>query len=179
MKRFFSLLEVSIGLALTAILVTTLFSSFRHLMKKGAMMENTRAQLHGEHLLNLRLNQIFEAVSGKIFLGPHDDAKGDAFFFTFDNGTDPEPEYCGKIRGVLFATKDKKSSICIRLNDKREERFIENITNFSVELFHPDEQQWQDFWKKSHKTPMVRIKIDDKAFSYILPRIDQRVNYSK
>ncbi len=139
-------------------------------MKSGVQIEKARAEMHGEHLLDLRLHQIFEKLTKKIYVAPHDDAIGNALYFLFDNGIDPDPYFSGQVNGVLFASKENRSSLCVRLNDQREEVFVTDIDHFSIQVFHPDTGKWQSEWMHGHFPPMVRIKINEKVYSYIIPK---------
>jgi len=179
MKRPLSLLEVAIGLALTAILLTALFSSFRQIIQSGVKVEAARTEMHGWHLLDLRLNQIFESLSdGKLFYtSGHNKARGEALYFTFNNGLEQNPEFCGEMDGVLYASNEKNPSLCLLLKDQREEIFIDQIDHLSFQFFDPQDNEWHSSWNKKTLPPMTRIKIDDRVYSYILPKVEHKVIY--
>lgn len=179
MKRPLSLLEVSIGLTLTAILLTTLFSSFHQLMKTGVRIETVRSEMHTKHLMQLRLNQIFESVSdGKLFYtDAHGKAHGEALYFTFNNGVDQDPAFCGEIDAVLFASKEKKPKISLLLKDQRLENFADDITDFSFAFFDPEQKKWLPTWNKKVLPPMLAISLDQITYTFNLPKANQKVIY--
>lgn len=148
-------------------------------MTSGVQIETVRSEMHGKHLLQLRLNQIFESISPNelFYTDTHHQGHGTALYFTFNNGVDHDPEFCGEIDGVLFVTPEIRPKICLLLKDRREEIFLENIKNFSLQFFDQKEKIWVADWKEKTLPPMLRIQIDDKVYSYILPRAQREVSY--
>ncbi|NGX47492.1 MAG: hypothetical protein K1000chlam3_00866 [Chlamydiae bacterium] len=178
MKRPLSLLEVCIGLALTAILLTTLFSGFRHLMKNGAKMGEVRHQLHPYFVMQMRLNQIFESITeeGLFYTDIHEKANGKALYFTFQNGVDPDPQFCGEIEGVLYCSKEKE--MILELKDERSEIFLTEVSSFKMKFYDPKENKWVGKWGKNFLPPLIKIHIGEKEYSYLLPRATREAKFS-
>lgn len=181
MKRPLSLIEVTIGLTLTAILLTALFSSFRHLMQTGVQIEIAQAQLHPSHLFELRITRMFESLSKpNLFYTMRDDrALGNALFFSFDNGLDKDPEYCGELDALLFVSNEKNHPLCLLLKGQKKEIFFDKIDQSSFQFFNPKKNDWETNWKNPFLPPMIKITLNEKTYSFVLPHADHRVTYHK
>lgn len=180
-KRPISLVEVMIGIALTALLLTVLFSSFRELMQMNSQMAKMRQDKQWEYVLNVRLNQIFEGVrSDALFMTePYRDISPKALHFVFDHGLDSDPKFCRELEGFLFVNKDNE--LCLILQSKegkeREEVFAKNCSNYSMQFFDPLSKKWKDQWDLNYLPPIVKISIASKHFQFVLPHANRMVLY--
>ncbi len=181
MKRPLALLEVMIGLSLTAILLTTLFSNFRHLIQTNAEMKVLHQEKHWEYVTNLRLNQIFQSISedANFTSGPHEDIYDKALRFTFNNGIDPDPNFCQEVEGTLLI---KKENFCLiiepKVGEAREEVFLEGVSELSIEYLDPQNGSWLKEWEKDSLPAMVKITIYKKEFTFTLPHANRMAVYS-
>ncbi len=182
MKRPFSLLEIIIGLALTTILLTSLFSSFRHLTQTEAMIEKIENQKHWEFVTQLRLNRIFENVpSHSVFsIEPYGDKIKHALHFTFDNGIDPDPQFC-QVQEVYLGLTDHQT-FCLFIEPKlgaaRKEIFLRDVSHFKMEFFDPKEKLWLREWDKDYLPPLVKISLADREFFFVIPHANRMVEYA-
>jgi len=162
MKRPLSLLEVVIALALTTILLTSLFTIYRHLIQSKTQVETARSQLHWQFLTQTRLNQAFETVQEcSIFY-----SNGSMLFFKFDNGIDPDPQFCGTHVGE-FGLDNKK--LIFKIND-RVEIFHTNINHFEMKFFDPKKKEWVEGWMNSILPSLIHLKIDGHEFFFNIPQ---------
>ncbi len=178
MKRPFSLLEVCIGLALTAILLSSLFSGFRYLMQTGAKTAELRSSLHPYFVMQMRMNQIFQSIpeDGLFYTDAHEKAKGMALYFIFQNGADPDPQFCGAVEGALYCNRDDE--LILELNDKRVETLLTKASPFTMAFFDPKEKAWVEKWKKDFLPPFFKVLIGKKEYSFLLPRANREADYT-
>lgn len=175
-KKTFSLLEISIGLALTTILVSTLFSSFRQLLSVGAIMEKVRHDLHPFFIFQLRCTQIFEKIlPHSFFTASHVEAKEKALYFIFQNGADIDPYYCGEVEGALFLNKE--GEVLLKIKNERVETLFTNIDSFHMQFFDPKEKRWIAEWKKDCLPPLITLEIQGKKYSFFLPKAMEEIPY--
>lgn len=181
MKHPLSLLEVVIGMALTAILLTTLFSSFRRIALSNQEIQKIYHATHWESVAYLRLTQIFETLEeekGKYFLytGPHPQSNQDALHLIFDNGIDPNPDFCGIIQGSLIWDKD--NNLTLITENIRKEVFLKGVKEMELRFFDPKKRDWVDHWHNERLPPMVRLTVNEKSFYFTLPRARRLIEVS-
>lgn len=180
-KRPLSLLEVMIGLVLSTILLTALFSSFRELMQKKAELAKMHGEKHWEYVTEVRLNQIFEAINSESIFRtePYRDIAPQSLHFTFNNGVDSDPKFCQQLEGYLFVNHEKEFCLMIESKEgkQRKEVFLKNGSNFSIQFFDPAEKKWLLAWDQNFLPPFVKISISGKVFEFILPHADRTVIY--
>ena len=171
-KRFLSLLEVSIGLALTALLLTSLFSSFRHLIQANVKIQNAHNERHWTFITQLRLGQIFETL---------EDAHEEKNFFmhdrgirfVFNNGVDREANFCEKIQGVLLCEENCFCLVLIGHDGKtRKEIFKKNVQELHFR-FYDLNHGWVTEWTQKDLPPIIQIQVEKESFYFSIPKADQ------
>ncbi|NGX38575.1 MAG: hypothetical protein K1000chlam2_01749 [Chlamydiae bacterium] len=169
-KHPLSLLEVTIGLALTAILLTALFSSYRHLVQTNHRIKTVREEKHWEYVTHLRLNQIFENLQeGTLF------TQDQTLHFFFNNGIDSHPEYCGDIEGTL-SVEDKTFQLVLK--DTRKEVFLKKAKNFSMQFFDTKKKELVSEWNEEYLPPIIFLHISGKTFTFLIPNASKEINYT-
>ncbi|MBS0629581.1 MAG: hypothetical protein JSS30_05075 [Verrucomicrobia bacterium] len=180
-KRTLSLIEVMLGLLLATILITTLFSSFRELMLTHTKLAKMHQEKHWEYVLNVRLNQIFEAIrSDALFTTePYRDITPSALHFFFNNGIDSEPKFCQELEGYLFQNKEKELCLVLQSKDgsERKEVFVKNGKDYKLEFFDPLTKKWTTDWSQTLLPPIVQLNICGKTFRFVLPHGNRMVQY--
>lgn len=146
-------------------------------MKYGAKLSKVRHEIHPHFVFQIRMNQIFENIpqNGLFYTDTHEDAKGSALYFTFRNGVDPDPNYCGEIEGVLYKNRDDE--LVLKLKNERVETFLKKIKSFEMEFFDPKENTTTKTWNKDSFPPIVYFFVDGKKFSFLLPKAIREVKY--
>ena len=165
-----------IGLALTAILLTTLFTCFRELMQTRSQLAKIRQEKHWEYVLNVRLGQIFEAVHpGGVFVTE----SPMTLHFVFDNGLDPDPKFCNEQEGFLCLNQEKEFCLTIQSKDGKERKdiFAKNCANCSIHFFDPVSKKWKEEWNFNYLPPIVKIAVSDKEFQFVLPHGTRMITY--
>lgn len=179
-KRPLTLLEVAIGLALTAILLTTLFSSFRQMIQINSQVRMLSESLHPHFVMRLRLNQVF----GRIYPGDKltlekDRGDGSAFKFQFNNGIDHSTDFAGEVEGQLLLDDKKQFCLLLKKKDKeRKEVLLQGVRDVCFEVFDPAKKSWEsELDEKQPLPPMVRFGIDGREYTLFLPRTEHKVGY--
>lgn len=174
-RRNLSLLEVSIGLALTAILLTALFSSYRQIIQTNLYVQKAREEIHSRAVVQLRLREIFESIVEKEF---YSDADKSTLFFTYDNGIDPDPAFCKELKGTLFFN-DKGELVLLSENKggkSREEILFEK--KGTIHFFDPEAKEFLLEWKKDYLPPFLKITTDKTSFTFFLPKANRKALYT-
>jgi len=173
-KRPLSLLEVTIGLTLTAILLTALFSSFRQIIQTNVKLQKARNEMHGYFVLQMRLSQVFESVQNSRLQGSET-----SIHFSFDNGIDPEPEFCQKV-AALFVANEKELSLKLqsKTGKERKEIFLKSPKSLSFSYFDPKEKTWVKKWNNKTLPPQIKIEMGKEKWTFLLPRANQKIVYS-
>lgn len=171
MKRPLSLLEVAIGMALTAILLTALFSTFRQLVQTNASVQKIRNERHWTYVTHLRLGQIFETTTD-IRL-----TDSNTLIVLFNNGIDPEPAFCGQLGSTLFIKDDKLTFKMASPKGTRFEPLCDNVKDLSFSFYDTKAKKWVNEWKGGPLCAAIAVTINDETFSYTLPHAERRVIY--
>jgi hypothetical protein len=167
-KRALSLLEIIIALALTAILVSVLFSFYRQSSVISLQLEQAKQKILSQEMFQERMAQVFnqvhlEAEKGDLplytsFFG---DADGAVLNVSYDNGVDHQPEFCDTIKGMLYL--NHKKEICFLMKSKenlsRTEVFFDGVNELKFHFFDLEEKEWTSLWPKEKKTLPAMIKM--------------------
>jgi hypothetical protein len=142
------LLEILIGLSLTAILLTFLFSFFVESARIEKKLDTARMAINARNHLQIRLQTLFTSI---------DREGSDSFFYTkqlekepsnsliirFNNGIDPSPLFSGAILGRLYIDSKKNLSLACWPLEKnkpkswRKEVLLSNVESFEFEFLGP------------------------------------------
>lgn len=173
MKRPLSLLEVVIGLALASILLTALFSSYRHLTQNHLKITLAKEELHPQFVMQLRLNQIFERLKEDEPIATKEDplSQGKALQFTIKNGVDPDPSCLGDVECKIFLNREK--SFVLHLNN-REEVFLKNIHTFSMRFYDSQRNEWSPIWEKGIPS-IIQLRLNEQPFTFFISKANQEV----
>lgn len=166
-RRPLTLLEVVIGFALTAILLTFLFSSFRHMADLGMRVQKGREAVHARALVQLRLSQLFECLIQQdkkvsFYTDEHPESTTGALYFSFDNRLDHDPKFCSEMQGILFLNGKKQLCLSIGSNEhERKEILYTGASQLSFQFFNSKNKEWQANWDKEEIPSVIRFKIDN------------------
>jgi hypothetical protein len=184
-KRFFSLIEVIITLFLSALIITSLFSFFKNVMKIENDIEKAKKIAFQNENLHIRLTQIFfEIKSSDLYLDENNE-----LYFIFDNGIDKIAKYSNKVFAKL-AIKDNNLTLFISnkyIDEKnkniREEILFKNVKNLEYKFlakkdeklkvkkdFASNDLYWHYQWPKDFKKmPIcIYIKINDLKYNFFI-----------
>lgn len=170
-----------IGLVLTAILITTLFSSFRQMIQLNHQVHTVSEQMHPLCVMQLRMSFVFEQIypEDSLTLVAHKHAPS-TFRFTFNNRLDQDPRFIGLVEGELVL--DEKQQLCLVLQKEghqRKEVLLCGAKAVCFEVFDPETGTWQtEYAKNAPLPPMVRFQVDGQTYPFFLPRAEYKVVYS-
>jgi len=170
-KRPLSLLELVIGLSLTAILLSSLFTTFRNIAKESAQVQRIHGKSHEKAILQLRLQQIFNSLSKKsgILLVEN------SLFFFYENPYDLETAFCGLVKGDLQLVG---SNLLLHFTGKdgarREQKLFENVSDIRWEFYDIKTKKWSDSLKKKRVPLQVKLHLtltdkQEQLFIFQLP----------
>lgn len=115
-----------IALALTAILLTFLFSFFVESAKIEKKLETARVAISNRSHLQTRLQTVFSAIdrsTSEIFYTKQFEKEKSVSLITiFNNGIDPDPAYSGSVTGRIFIDPEKNLCLATWPLDKSKNR---------------------------------------------------------
>lgn len=118
-KAAFSLVEVIVSLTLFAIVLTAIFSLYKHNALYLNELSRARKASDTLHIAQTRLSQIFSNLTfhkNRIFYTSRQslaETKNPSLVFTFDNGVDANNHFANSVFGKLFL--DDKKRLCLVL----------------------------------------------------------------
>lgn len=184
-KAAFSLVEVIVSLTLFAIVLTAIFSLYKHNSLYLNELSRARKATDALHIAQTRLSQIFtnlEMRKNRIFYTSKEssqETKNPSLVFTFDNGIDADNHFANALLGKLFL--DEKKRLCLVLwPDKekfpheektmRKEVLLENIESCQISFWAKSSQidekdldgpfVWVNEWLQEYKSMPAIIKIE-------------------
>lgn len=150
-----------IALSLMGIIASVLFSYWRDLNMKNHQIEQVKVAFFKRETLQLRLSEIFSSLTEDL------DVSEQELLFYYDNGIDPNPNFCSEIKGKLFFNKgtlylESRSLI----NDEvRLEPLMTEIRDFRFEVFEVEDRPIH-----------VRLIIEDIVFPFFLPKAHKEIS---
>ncbi len=189
-KRSLTLLEVVIALGLAAILLTTLFGFYRQLFLARANIQKNKETVLQRVWVQQRLAQVFEKAEAEIeedkglvfYTAEHPHATGPALHFYYDHGMDPDPDYCGTLKAMLYLTPQKE--LMLQVGPARKEVLLQGASQLQFAFFDPKEKIWQTGWGEKNEVlpPMVKLTIKtekEDPFVFFLPGAFKKITYKK
>ncbi len=154
-KRSFLLLEFMIALSLLGIIVAFLFSTYRDLSLTKTILQKERQEILSRQKLQLRLGQIFSQLNTLEIKQPH------SYTFTYDNGTDPDLQFCGLLTGHLQIDPKHRLVLVSTSNQgpTRQEILGEEIKSFELKFFNRQKGEWENKYP-SEKPFMMQLTLN-------------------
>lgn len=158
-RRSITLLEVMIALSLAVILLSALMTSYYQISKKRMTAQELKKSSLSVEMMRQRLTHLFAqavaAESLRFQTGAHPEAIGPGLIFTFHNGVDLNPAFCGDVTGMLYQNADHK--LCLASwasnGEARVEMLLDNIREVSFSFFDSSRKTWKPTWEKSSPFP--------------------------
>jgi prepilin-type N-terminal cleavage/methylation domain-containing protein len=189
-KRALTLLEVMISLVLASILLTTLFSFYKQLFFSRAEIQKSKELILDRILMQERLSQIFAKVVPEIeeekglifYTSEKPSTLSDALCFVYDNGIDPNPSFCGLLKGTLYLSKEK--NLTLQTWPGREEILLDSVEALQFSFFDLEKKQWKQEWlgEKEGLPAMIKLTLKNKQkeeFVFFLPDAYKKITYKK
>jgi hypothetical protein len=174
-RRPIILLELLIGFALAGILLSFLFSGFRHVADLGQKVHKAKKLVHERAVVHLRLTHLFTHLltegEKSFYFAPHEESFYDALFFTFDQKIDPNQDLCGPLKAAIYI--NNKKELCLSIASKaarRKEVLLKNVPTLSFSFFNPKTQMWEPKWEEEEFPPLLKLHVGkDLTFAFLLP----------
>lgn len=201
-KSSLTLLEVMIALFLAGILLSTVMMGYKKITSAQVKIEKAKAEVLSHQLIEQRLLNIFNhlhvetVVKGKkktvtcLYTQTLADCKGVALICEYDNGVDPDPEFCHQIKSELYL--NQKNELCLNSYSKsgkvRKEVLKNNLSDLRFEFLDLEGKEstshtW-DF-NRSELPPVVMLALTVKKgtppveFAFFIPQGEGEIIYEK
>ncbi len=115
-KYALSLIEILVTFALSSIIITLLFTTYKHSSKISAQISPLRKQVNHIAALHKTLFETF-SLAHSIEI-KQEDNKQIEIHFIFNNGIDPNPNLSSEVKGVLSILNDDDLFLSISSLDK-------------------------------------------------------------
>lgn len=197
-KHPFTLIEVLVGLTLTALLVGILTGSYREIAKINQEVASTRQAIMAPLYVHKRLGETLaravmhpEAAGAKEFfftsvLGD----KSPSLVFTYNQGVDMNPAYCGIVLARLYVTDEGHLTLASwpitsleepTPTSSRVEVLLEGVKTWSLAFYQPPpigtmpvdvqeiemgrekttpQPRWQEAWPITHQELPAMVRLD-------------------
>lgn len=167
MKRHaFTLLELMIGMALAAIVIGFLFSTFRYSSIAHSKIKIAHKAVHERLCLQTRLSQVFDQLhfemkKKEFYSASHPEALGDALYFSFHLEIDQDPHFIGPLDAVLFINHQKQLCLLTMApaGSSRKDIFLDNVQALSFQFFDSQNAKWESKWKKGVPYAPIFLKL--------------------
>ncbi len=170
-KRPYLLFEILIGLSLTGILLTFLFSFFAESAKMEKKLETMRSEITARQNLQTRLQAVLTGIARESSTETPfytDREQGESLVAVFDNGIDPDPAFSGQIIGRIYLDEQANLSLATWPLERKEEKenhpwpwrkeiLLSNIEGFEFEFLS---QKKEENRTKKEKTKPVNSKLE-------------------
>ncbi len=169
-KKPLSLLEVVIALSLTSILLFFLFGYYRQLIMVDLDVEKLQERFSARERVQTRLMQVFSSFPplekkdpGFLYTDTTPEGVDLSLIFAYENGLDSDPLLSGRVKGILFVSRDKKLKMrTLSLEEKageREEVLMESVQSISFSFLNSAEDKWDSLWAKDAAAFPAVVKL--------------------
>lgn len=193
-----------IGLSLTALLLTFLFSFLVSSVKVEEKLDRARKEILARGELQTRLQDVLSSISsGSLYTQQNQQELSPNLIAVFDNGIDPDPAFAGPVLTRIFLDENRDFCLAIRPLDNnnkawRKEILLPAVTKFEFRFLSSlsakiEKEQiypinaaycWRTAWSKqrSEIPSLIRLILEKEGetieFAFILPSVDPFVTYS-
>ena len=163
MKRSFTLIEMMVALALTAILLTTLFQTLWEITTTKKSVQKLQHLSAERERLFFRLAPIF----AKLAKPPK--VSQDGIALSYDNGYDRDPKFRGRTTSLLYL-EDKTLKLATWGEEEavRREVLACNVSDLNLSQFFPSLGSWEaEIPEEDKECPlMYKLTIGSTSFPF-------------
>lgn len=169
-----------------AILASLLFSFMAQSVKAEKKMERARSAILERQNLQIRLQDLFSSVlldpgEPPFYTKPFPKEKQQNLIVHFDNGIDPDPQFCGSVMGRIYLDENGDLALVYwpkgdeKKRSWRKETLLSRVNDFSFQFLASHEMVgnqalkaspivWDSAWsKEKRKVPsMIRLTLKQK-----------------
>jgi hypothetical protein len=166
-KRPLSLLEVIIALALSAILLVTLFQFFHHLSVSNIQIQKSKGKILSRQCMHQRLSVAFNNldIAGKttLYSSPEQVDGCPALVWKSSQEMDSDERFRGELTHMLYFIK--KRGLCFSTwsqnGASRDEVLYDAPTSMTIHFFEDGSAAgWQTEWLKKDDVPsMIKLSL--------------------
>lgn len=160
-KSALTLLEMSIAIFITGILLSSLWGMYHNWYKSYDKAQKTQIKLHRMIFLKHRLEQLFSQVA-------QPDKR--PFLFTplqntlclcYEGGPDPELAFNKAIRSLIFLDESKRLCLTTFSEDRqsRTEVLLDKVSFLEISFFDPQINSWQMIWPEEVDHPPLWVQL--------------------
>lgn len=154
-----TLLEVLIALVLAGLILGGLLSFFSQISKQQIQIKELKKTAMPIELMRQRLIHLFGQIEQTdslqfFYTLPHPDAVGPALFFSYQHNIDPDPDFCGNLKAMLYLNTNKQ--LCLATfaeKSSRQEVLLDQIADCTFQFFDTKTKQWKGSWQKKDRLP--------------------------
>ncbi|MCI5051590.1 MAG: hypothetical protein MRY21_00455 [Simkaniaceae bacterium] len=134
-RRSFTILEIFVGSLLACLLIGLLFNKLHSQIKGQKVIEETMSTALNHARFNERLSLMMMRLEGAMYTERNPESDLDELFFQFDNGIDPDPNFCHLVEAKLF--RNRSNQVILELKSEtpnvtpRKEILLANIEELS------------------------------------------------
>lgn len=186
-KQALTLLEILISLVLFAIILSSLFTTYRQLVRHKTTTAHLQRESFEHELVFQKLDPLLAQVTGdppstfhteNNSLGP-----GHMLVFAYRNRLDPDPLFCTDLTCFLFLDPSKR--LCLKTQTQsgveRVEYLADPVASITYSFFNPKTLEWQSEWpSKNPLPPFFKIEWHTSrpvTRAFFLPHATQLINY--
>lgn len=177
MKRYATLLEAIVALALTAGLLSLLLSSYFSASKAQIAAGKELWPVIETHALHTRLSQLIPNISAT---DPKVLSDGHSLLFHFHNEVDDDPHFSAEVAGHLLLDENHLvlTTSCIRDDLPPRHEILTQTSKLSFRFYERGEG-WFDSWDRDELPTLIKINADEFEFTYALPNANKPVRYHR
>lgn len=164
-RRAFSLIEILVGLALTAIVISFCLGYLRQLTTTNLKAKALKREVVVREIAFLKLSRIFSEIDHTTYpmrTQPDPNAKKDAFFFSFEQAQ-PDLKLSQFLNAKLYL--NRRNEIRLEMTGasgvQQDELLLDKVSDLSFSFFCPEEKCWLSEWplKKEGTPSLIKITV--------------------
>ena len=176
-KRALTLLEVTVAIFLTGILLSSLWQIYHNWYKSYQKIQSLQLKTHKLFFLKQKLDCLFFLTSvpdqGNFLFTPEDLINTyPSLCLSYKGGPDPDIAFNGILRSLLYVDNLKQLCLSTWSSDlqNRTEVLSTKISDFEIELFDHQINNWQKTWPETldHLPLWIRLTIKNEEGSECL-----------
>jgi type II secretory pathway component PulJ len=168
LKSYFTLLEVSIAIFLTGILLSSLWGFYHQSYKAQKAMQKELYKTHKELFLHQRLETLFAQIASPEELSSLFTPENSSSFsspclgFSYEHRIDPDPLFNGNARSLLYVDDKKRLNLATWPKNQehcRIEILCTKVQELKISFFNQQTNNWQAAWEEEAFPLPLWVKI--------------------
>lgn len=187
-------MEVAIGSVLIAILLSVLFGFYRNFLfskekvfrkKELVLNRNLPRQILFPLLQDIPLPMPEKKIFS-LYIDKFEDSNELALYFLTERAIDPNPEFCGLLKGAIYLDHDKELTLVLwpKKGEGRVLHLLENCKSMQWEFLDPATYEWVALWDKNSKElPLaIKLRVQEKngsnlEYSFWIPKAQKPLQF--